>query len=89
MGWSSGNEIFDPVCEEVIRQVKTHTGMYPDDAERLLTILIDSLQDADWDTEDESLHRFRMFKYVVNAFANNHVTLNPDIEDANLEGDLL
>ena len=78
MGWDSGNEIFDPVCEEVIRQVEKADGMYPDDAVSLLTVLIYEMQQGDWDTEDESLARFREHEYVVAAFAANGITLEDE-----------
>jgi len=74
MGWNSGNEIFDPVCEEVIRQVEKTDGMYPADAIALLTILIYEMQQGDWDTEDESLDKFQDYEYVVMAFAANGIT---------------
>lgn len=89
MGWNSGNEIFDVVCDEVIRQVNTNNGIWQPDAEKLLIVLIKELQAYDWDTEDESLERYKDIGYVVRAFAACNITLNPDIEDANLEGDLL
>lgn len=63
MGWNSGNEVFDPVAEMV-----RFTGI-PDDAKRLiLGTLIRVLQDLDWDTEDESLERFRDDPGIVEAF---------------------
>jgi hypothetical protein len=89
MGWSNGNSIFDTVCDEVIRQVNTNTGIWQSDAEKLLSVLIDELQNHDWDTEHESLDKYKDVGYVVRAFADNYVTFDPEIEDAELEGDLL
>lgn len=73
MGWDSGNEIFDPVCDEIVRQTEASTGMYPDDAFRILAILIKEMQRGDWDTEDESLDRYLNRPYVVKAFAVNGI----------------
>jgi hypothetical protein len=76
VGWGSGNEIFDPVCEEIIRQVEKADGLYPDDATKLLTVLVYEMQQGDWDTEDESLSRFQDYDYVVKAFEANGITLS-------------
>lgn len=78
MGWNSANEIFDPICEEVIRQTEKSDGLYPADATSLLTVIIHEFQESDWDTEDESLTRFQEYDYVVKAFANNDITLEED-----------
>ena len=78
MGWNRGNEIFDPVCEEIIRQVEKADGLYPDDASRILSILISEMQNADWDTEDESLDRFKDYNYVVKAFEANDIRIEDE-----------
>lgn len=78
MGWSGGNEIFDSVCEEVIKQVEKADGLYPDDATKLLTVLIYEMQQGDWDTEYESLDRFREHDFVVKAFEANEIRLDEE-----------
>lgn len=78
MGWNTANDVFDPICEEVIRQTEKSDGLYPSDAISLLTVIIHEFQESDWDTEDESLRRFREYDYVVKAFANNDITLEED-----------
>ncbi len=75
MGWASANDIFDPVCEEVVRLTQKGDGMYPIDATQILTVLIKQLQAHGWDTEGESLGEFARFPYVVEAFANNDIRL--------------
>jgi hypothetical protein len=53
MGWASAGEIFDPVAAALIE-----AGASDDLKRRVLGMLIDKLQDGDWDTEDESLSEF-------------------------------
>lgn len=67
MGWSSGNEIFDPVCAIICDKVD-NGRIQEDDAIIILTNLIHGLQDSDWDTEGESLDLFNNYPYVVKAF---------------------
>jgi hypothetical protein len=68
MGWSSGNEIFDPVAWALMN------NQVPEDAQtEILSVLIDRLQDGDWDTEDESLYEFRNFPAIVEAFRRNGI----------------
>jgi hypothetical protein len=69
MGWSSGNEVFDPVAREL--QV-----FVPDDTARsaVASVLINALQECDWDTEDESLDQFRDDPAIIAAFATNGVS---------------
>lgn len=78
MGWNSANEIFDPICEEIIRQTEKSDGLYPADARSLLTVIIHEFQQSDWDTEHESLERFKGYEYVVEAFARNDINLEED-----------
>lgn len=63
MGWASGGEIFDPVTRAVL-----DSGVFDEDALPILTALIKALQEADWDTEDESLEAFPNDQVVVRAF---------------------
>lgn len=64
MGFNGGNEIFDPVvkelldCKTIPSNIKT----------RITAKLIDVLQDADWDTQDESYEIFKGQPEVVAAF---------------------
>lgn len=70
MGWSSANEIFDPVAQALI-----DLGATDETKTRVLGTLIKNLQDGDWDTEDESLERFRKDPAIVAAFAEHGVDL--------------
>lgn len=63
MGWAGAGDIFDPVCEEL---QKSH--LWPETRKQILVILIKTLQDGEWDTEDESLERFQDDDVVVAAF---------------------
>lgn len=67
MGFSRGNEVFDPVAHAVRDLVNTN-DLKESHARWLLECLIDSLQGIDWDTEDESLDKFKDVPYVVEAF---------------------
>lgn len=72
MGWGSAGDIFDPVAEVV-----TGSQCLSSTKTAILTALIKRLQAGDWDTEDESLERWRMNASVVAAFAACDVHL-PD-----------
>lgn len=75
MGWSSANRIFDPVAQALI------TNDAPADMKtRVLTVLIKTLQDGDWDTADESLDEFKTDPAIVAAFRENGVYLTCDAE---------
>jgi len=69
MGWSGGTHVFDKVAEKILEDCNLD---YP---RRLVifTALVDALQDCDWDTEDESLERWKSDRAVVGAFRNNGV----------------
>lgn len=73
MGWSSANEIFNPVAQSLI-----DTGATPEMKRNVLGRLINQLQDGDWDTEDESLDAFRDDPAIVQAFADHDVHLEED-----------
>ena len=68
MGWASAGDIFDPVAEALVR---CHIDY--DDAVRILSTLIEKLQEGDWDTEHESLGNFRQWPEVVEAFRQNGI----------------
>lgn len=80
MGWSSGNEIFDPVCQEIVNQVEKCDGLYSRDAKVILTILIDQLMCNDWDTVEGSLEKFKLYRFVVQAFKENGVEPYDEME---------
>jgi hypothetical protein len=77
MGWSSANEIFDPVARTLIE-----LGADNDTKTRILGDLIRGLQGCDWDTEDESLEQFINDPAIVQAFANNEVHLTEEQQAA-------
>lgn len=73
MGWSSANDIFNPVARalsdaEVSDQTKR----------KVLGDLIGGLQDGDWDTEDESLEVFLGDPAIVLAFSDKGVHLSDE-----------
>lgn len=71
MGWSSANDIFNPVARALI------DANAPDDTKRkVLGNLIGGLQDGDWDTEDESLEDFLDEPAIVAAFHDKDVHLS-------------
>jgi hypothetical protein len=71
MGWSSANEIFNPVARSLI-----DAGADDTTKRKVLGDLIDRLQDGDWDTEDESLEDFLDDPAIVQAFADHNVHLS-------------
>lgn len=77
MGWSSGDEVFDPVCTTIVNGVVTGQ-MEVDFATEVLIKLIRGLQDRGWDTEDESLGEFRDREFVVAAFKAQGVELSSE-----------
>lgn len=68
MGWSSAGGIFDPICTAMVEGVESK-AVTEEWATKTLTALIASLQDGDWDTEDESLTDFAEHPFIVAAFA--------------------
>lgn len=51
MGWCSGTEIFDKVAEKLIDM------KLPEEQQTaILTVLIDTLEDADWDCQSDSAY---------------------------------
>jgi hypothetical protein len=85
MGWSSANQIFDPVARALIE-----VSASDDVKTRVLGKLIEQLQDGDWDTGDESLEEFADDPAIVAAFAANGIHLdNEDEETADSDSDVL
>ena len=70
MGWAGGGGIFDPVCREVL-----NTRMSQADATRILSALIQALQENDWDTEHESAEEFAGYDEVRAAFRQHDIIL--------------
>lgn len=69
MGWASGGGIFNPVCRSLLDNIADDAAVI-----EVLTDLIGTLQDGDWDTEDESVdvfHEHPRFSLVQKAFENN------------------
>lgn len=71
MGWSSANQIFNPVARALI-----DAGADDTTKRAVLVDLIGGLQEGDWDTEDESLEDFLHDPAVVGAFADRNVHLS-------------
>ncbi|MFD4934471.1 hypothetical protein [Streptomyces virginiae] len=65
MGWGSAGNIFDPVARALV-----DAGVPEEQQEEVLTQVIRTLQEQDWDTEYDSLQDFRDKPGVVKAFAN-------------------
>lgn len=68
MGWSSANDIFDPVARAL-----TEAGVSDQTKRKVLGDLINGLQDNDWDTEDESLEKFLNDPAIIAAFHDHQV----------------
>lgn len=80
MGFSRGNDVFEPVARVVIRKAEKGIIDYVV-AEEILTALIGGLQNIDWDTEDESLNDFSDYPFIVSAFETNGVYLEDEDEE--------
>jgi hypothetical protein len=66
MGWASAGNIFDPVADAMIR----HGA--PDELKtEVLSVLIKTLHDGDWDTDGESLGAYEDDPAIVEAFRRN------------------
>ncbi len=74
MGWARGQDVFDPVALHIVKLVAKEE-MDEEIGRGILVLLIDQLQSADWDTEDESLYEFRNIPFVAQAFAAQGVHL--------------
>ncbi|MFB7858738.1 hypothetical protein [Rhodococcus qingshengii] len=70
MGWSSGDRVFDPVADTLIR----HQADWQL-TEDVCTALIGSLRDRGWDTEGESLGAYRDHPAIRAAFARHGIFL--------------
>lgn len=68
MGWSGGNEVFDPVAMKM-----QELGLSDDVKTEVLTVLVRGLQMRDWDDEGESLDIFQDDPAIVEAFRRNEV----------------
>ncbi|RPE40238.1 hypothetical protein EDD90_3274 [Streptomyces sp. Ag109_O5-1] len=68
MGWSSANEIFNPVARSL-----QEAGVSDQTKRKVLGDLIGGLQDGDWDTEDESLEQFLDDPAIIAAFHDHTV----------------
>jgi len=80
VGFSGGNEIFDPVARKLIT-----LGIDDETRYQISGALIGALQESDWDTEDESLEEFKADDAIVRAFAEHGIDLDeeePCCEDA-------
>jgi len=77
MGWNTGNDVFDPVCKFLIAGVQQRS-IKEWQAEEILVVLIEALQESDWDTENESLDEFKEYPYVVNAFRRREIPLEEE-----------
>lgn len=73
MGWASGGDIFDTVARSLIdARASNHVKR------EVLGPLVDKLQDGDWDTEDESLEKFRADPVIVQVFADHGIGEDED-----------
>lgn len=65
MGWCSGTEIFDKVLKEVI-----NTDLPAENKDRIVRVLIDALEDGDWDCQADS--RYYKHPIVQHAMRDLH-----------------
>ena len=71
MGYASiGHTVFDPIMK-ALQELGASDEMRTDVA----SLLIGTLQDVDWDTEDESLEEFADDPAIVKAFADHEIYL--------------
>jgi hypothetical protein len=70
MGWCSAGNIFDPVARAMQR-----TGATDEQKTEVLSALIKTLHDGDWDTDGESLGEFQDDPAIVEAFRRNGTVL--------------
>jgi hypothetical protein len=71
MGWASANPIFDETARKMI-ELKV-----PDEIiTEVLSVLIDQLQQGDWDTEGESLGDFQEYPAIVEAFRRHDIIVH-------------
>jgi len=73
MGWACGSYVFDPVVRALQARVPD-----ADTRTALASVLIEALQHADWDTEDESVTEFRGDAAIMNAFAANGIPIDDE-----------
>jgi hypothetical protein len=77
MGWSSaGWKIFAPVADGLIK-----AGASDEVKKEVLTPLIGSLIEDDWDEPDYYLEQYKEDPAIVAAFAENGITLEGDDDD--------
>lgn len=76
MGWNTGNEVFDPVAKALIRENVPAEVRY-----RILSELAAALQRQDWDTEDESLEKFKDDPVIVRVFHEHGIRGYTDGKD--------
>lgn len=84
MGWASGDQVFDPVAYEVVRQFQ-QANLNRATARAILGVLIEALQARGWDTEGESLGLFRKHDYVVSAFRDCGIDDDEDNDDLRVD----
>lgn len=65
MGFGSGLDIFDPVAKTILE-----SSIEPEIKVKLLKSLIDSLEDHDWDTQEDS--RYYKHPLIQQALAELH-----------------
>lgn len=76
MGWASADAIFDPVARKLV-----DLDAAAEVKRQVLGCLINQLQERGWDTEGESLGLFADDPAIVQAFADNGITLDVDPEE--------
>ena len=74
MGFSRGTEIFNNVAVKIETLVGL-ARLEENDAQSILESMINGLQTADWDTQDESLVEFKTTPFIVQAFKNCGILL--------------
>lgn len=68
--------VFDGICKDLVIAVQKGEARTTQ-VQPLLTALIGTLKNRGWDRPETSLHKFKDHDYVVQAFADNDITL-PD-----------
>jgi hypothetical protein len=73
MGWASASGIFTPVADAMIR-----TGTTDEQKTEVLSALIRTLLDGDWDTADEVIGEYEDDPAVLEAFRRHGVIIECD-----------
>jgi len=67
MGWASGSLTFDSIFKP-LQELYDEGNMPAETLKTVAKIIIETFQDSDWDTQDESLETFEGCEPIIEAF---------------------